>query len=157
MSHSHRGIPLTRRQVAGGLAGIALLPLGTGARATGGDQLSEALSRLTGGAVAKEGRVTLDLPALAENGFSVPLTITVDSPMSAADHVKAIHILSEKNPVAEVARFNLGPRAGRAKVSTSVRMADTQRVLAVAEMSDGSYWTGGAEIVVTLSACIDGG
>lgn len=157
MSHLHRGIPLTRRQVAGGLAGIVLMPFSTGSRAAAGDQLSEALAKVTGEAQVTEGRMKLQLPALAENGFSVPLTVTVDSPMTPADYVKAIHILSEKNPVAEIVRFNLGPRSGRAKVSTSVRMADTQRVLAVAEMSDGSYWSAGADIVVTLSACIDGG
>ena len=77
--------------------------------------------------------------------------------MTADDHVKAIHILSEKNPVAEVVKFNLSPRMGRAKVSTSIRMADTQRVLAVAEMSDGSFWSDEAHVIVTLSACIDGG
>lgn len=147
----------TRRQVTGGLVGIALVPLASHSRASAGDQLSEALAKVTGGARVTEGRVKLALPGLAENGYSVPLTVSVDSPMTADDHVKAIHILSEKNPVAEIVQFNLTPRSGRAKVSTSIRMADTQKVMAVAEMSDGSFWSGGADIVVTLSACIDGG
>ncbi len=148
---------VTRRQVTGGLAGIVLVPLAAGSRAAAGDQLSEALEKVTGGASVTEGRVRLEIPSLAENGFSVPLTVSVESPMTEEDHVKTIQILSEKNPVAEVVRFNLSPRAGRAKVSTSIRMADTQRVMAVAEMSDGSYWSGAADIIVTLSACIDGG
>lgn len=154
------GLPhrnFTRRQVSGGLLGIALVPLATCSRAYAGDQLLEALTKVTGGAPVSEGRVKLELPGLAENGYSVPLTVSVESPMTADDYVKTIHILSEKNPVAQVVRFNLTPRSGRAKVSTSIRMADTQRVMAVAEMSDGSFWSGGADIVVTLSACIDGG
>lgn len=148
---------VTRRQVAGGMAAISLVPLAPGSRAAAGDQLSTALETVTGGAPVTEGRVSLEVSSLAENGFSVPLTVSVDSPMTAEDHVRAIHILSEKNPVAEIVRFNLSPRMGRAKVSTSVRMADTQRVMAVAEMSDGSYWSGESHVIVTLSACIDGG
>jgi len=137
------------------MAAISLVPIV--GRATAGDQLSDALEKVTGGAGITEGRVKLEIPSLAENGFSVPLTVSVDSPMTAEDYVKTIHILSEKNPVAHIAQFNLSPRAGEAKVSTSVRMADSQRVVAVAEMSDGSYWSGAADIIVTLSACIDGG
>lgn len=148
---------VTRRQVAGGMVAIALVPLAPGPRAAAGDQLSTALETVTGGAPVTEGRVKLEVSSLAENGFSVPLTVSVDSPMTAEDHVRAIHILSEKNPVAEVVKFNLSPRMGHAKVSTSIRMADTQRVMAVAEMSDGSYWSGESHVIVTLSACIDGG
>ena len=152
------GEGLTRRQVAAGVAAITLVPLVPGSRAAvAGDQISTALEKITGGAPVTDGRVKLEISSLAENGFSVPLTVSVDSPMTADDHVKAIHILSEKNPVAEVVKFNLSPRMGRAKVSTSIRMADTQRVLAVAEMSDGSFWSDEAHVIVTLSACIDGG
>lgn len=148
---------LTRRRLAGGLVAVSLAPLASGSRAKADDQLSAALESVTGGAAVTEGRVKLEIPSLAENGFSVPLTVSVESPMTAEDHVRAIHILSEKNPVAHVVRFNLTPRSGRAKVSTSIRMADTQRVMAVAEMSDGSFYSGTADIIVTLSACIDGG
>lgn len=151
------GEGVSRRQIAGGMAAIALVPLTPGSRAAAGDQLSKALETVTGGARVTEGRVNLEISSLAENGFSVPLTVSVDSPMSAEDHVRTIHILSEKNPVAEVVTFNLSPRMGRAKVSTSIRMADTQSVMAVAEMSDGSYWSGESHVIVTLSACIDGG
>ncbi|MGB3719020.1 MAG: SoxY-related AACIE arm protein [Proteobacteria bacterium] len=153
-----RGEGLSRRQVAAGIVAVALVPLAAGSRAAvAGDQISTALEKITGGAPVTEGRVKLEISSLAENGFSVPLTVSVDSPMTADDYVKTIHILSEKNPVAEVVKFNLSPRMGRAKVSTSIRMADTQRVLAVAEMHDGSFWSAEAHVIVTLSACIDGG
>ena len=77
--------------------------------------------------------------------------------MTAADHVKAIHVLTEKNPLPDVVSVHLGPRAGRASVSTRVRLADTQTVLAIAQMSDGSFWSDSADVVVTLSACLEEG
>jgi len=124
------------------------------ARATPAEE-KEAILRLTGAAMVKQGRVTLDLPPLVENGNSVPLTVSVDSPMTAADHVKAIHVFVEKNPQPFVAAFHLGPRAGRAVVSTRIRLADTQTVVAICEMSDGSFWSGSADSVVTLAACTE--
>jgi sulfur-oxidizing protein SoxY len=151
---------LNRRGLIAGAAGVALAPmLGAGAGLANapapGNGLAAAIQSITGGAPVTPGRVKLDLPALAENGYSVPLTVSVESPMTAADHVAAIHILSEKNPVAAVVKFTLGPRAGRARVSTNMRLADTQTVLAIARMSDGSFWSGKADVVVTLSACIE--
>jgi sulfur-oxidizing protein SoxY len=118
-------------------------------------EVQEAVRQLTGAAGVKQGRVTLDLPPLVENGNSVPLTISVDSPMTAADHVKSIHVFVEKNPQPFVASFYLGPRAGRATVSTRIRLADTQSVLAVCEMNDGSFWSGSADSVVTIAACTE--
>jgi sulfur-oxidizing protein SoxY len=152
------GCPARRQVIAGAIA-VAVSPLvldGSEALAAAG-QLDTAIATLTGGAPVTEGRVKLTMPALAENGFSVTLTVAVDSPMTAADHVASIHVLSEKNPVADVVAFKLGPRAGRARVSTSVRLADSQRIVALAQMSDGSFWTGSAAVIVTISACIDGG
>ena len=149
------GERLTRRQVAAGVAAITLVPLAPGSR--------RCRRRPDfNGAREDHRRRRSPMGGLTEispcgEWLSVPLTVSVDSPMTADDHVKAIHILSEKNPVAEVVKFNLSPRMGRAKVSTSIRMADTQRVLAVAEMSDGSFWSDEAHVIVTLSACIDGG
>lgn len=102
------------------------------------------------------GRVRLDLPPLVENGNSVTLTVAVDSPMTAADHVRAIGIFNEKNPQPEVAVFRLGPRAGRAAVTTRIRLADSQRITAVAELGDGSFWSGTADVIVTLAACVEG-
>jgi len=87
----------------------------------------------------------------------VPLSVAVENPMTPLDHVKAIHVFTEKNPLPEVVSVYLGPRAGRARMSTRVRLADTQTVLAIAQLSDGSFWSDSAEVVVTLSACLEEG
>jgi sulfur-oxidizing protein SoxY len=116
-----------------------------------------ALRNIVGDAKVQRGRVKLLLPPLIDNGNSVPLSVTVESPMTEADHVKAIHILTEKNPLPDVVSVALGPRAGRASLSTRVRLADTQTVTAIAQMSDGSFWSDSAEVVVTLSACLEEG
>jgi sulfur-oxidizing protein SoxY len=139
--------------VVGGL-GAAFGFASATARATPAET-KEAILKLTGAATVTQDRVTLDLPPLVENGNSVPLTVSVDSPMTAADHVKAIHVFVEKNPQPFVGSFHLGPRAGRAVVSTRIRLADSQTVVAICEMSDGSFWSGSADSVVTLAACTE--
>lgn len=149
---------LTRRSiVCGGLA-IALMPaLARSAQATPAE-MADAIRELTSGAAVKPGRVKLVLPELAENGNIVSLAVTVDSPMTEADRVKAVHIFSEMNPVTTLVRFHVSPRAGRnPTLLTNIRLADSQRVTAVAAMSDGSFWSGEASVVVTIAACIDGG
>lgn len=103
----------------------------------------------------KRGRVKLELPVLADNGNSVPMKVTVESPMSEADHVKVIRLISERNPEREMAVFHLGPRAGAAEISSRVRLAGSQTVTAIAEMSGGSQWMDTAHVQVTLSACVD--
>jgi sulfur-oxidizing protein SoxY len=118
---------------------------------------SEALVKaVTHGKPATVGRVKLDLPILADNGNSVPMKVSVESPMTAEDHVKTLRLLSERNPEREMATFHLGPHSGRAEITSRVRLAGSQRVVALAEMSDGSYWMGTADVTVTLSACVDG-
>jgi sulfur-oxidizing protein SoxY len=119
--------------------------------------MAAAIKESVGAAEVKRGRVSIEMPRLAENGNSVQIIVKADSPMTAADHVTSIAVFSEKNPIATVVRFHLGPRAGVAKVSTSIRLAATQTVTAIATMSDGSHWAGNAEVVVTLAACLDGG
>jgi sulfur-oxidizing protein SoxY len=119
--------------------------------------LDDAVRKVTGGAQVREGKVKLDLPPLIDNGNTVPLTVTVESPMTEADHVKAIHVFTEKNPQPLVIGAHLGPRAGRAKLATRARIADTGRVIALAEMSDGSFWSHTVSVVVTLSACLEDG
>ena len=147
----------TRRTiVAGAATGVAAAALPRAALATP-DAMAAILKTILGDKVAKAGRVKLVIPELAENGNSVPLTITVDSPMTAADHVKTIYVLSPENPLPDVARFHLGPRSGTAKVSTSVRLATSQRLMVLAVMADGSAWTIGGDVIVTMSACIDSG
>lgn len=117
----------------------------------------EALRKVVGDAPVRRGRVKLQLPPLIDNGNSVPLSVSVESPMTSADHVKAIHVFTEKNPLPDVVSVHLGPRAGRAVVSTRIRLADSQTVVAIAQLSDGSFWSDSADVVVTLSACLEEG
>lgn len=147
---------ISRRAMLEGAVGILVLPLSAGAALATPESMAEAMDEALGkGAPIKVGRVKLELPELAENGNSVPLKLTVDSPMTAADHVRMLYVFSEKNPVSNVVRFHLGPRSGVARVQTSIRLAATQRITAVARMSDGSLWSGAADVVVTQAACLD--
>ena len=106
-------------------------------------------------AVVRTGRVKLEVPPLVENGNTVPMTVSVQSPMTAADHVKSVHVFNEKNPQPNIGNFYLGPRAGRAQVSTRIRLADSQKIVAIARLSDGSFWSVSADVVVTLAACTE--
>jgi sulfur-oxidizing protein SoxY len=117
----------------------------------------EAIRKVVGSARINPGKVKLELPPLIENGNTVPLAVTVDSPMTEANHVRAIHVFTQKNPQPYVVSFHLGPRAGRAKVATRVRLADSQSVVAICELSDGTFWSDSADVVVTLAACLEGG
>ena len=119
-------------------------------------EMAAAISSFTGGPAPKAGRVKLEVAALVDNGNAVPVSVAVDSPMSAADHVTAIAIFNERNPQTDVVKFTLGPRAGKALVSTRIRMATSQKLTAVARMSDGSFWSGSADVIVTLAACVEG-
>lgn len=147
----------TRREMMTGSAAIAAASLLHAPMVLAQSQVETALRERTAGAAVSQGRVTLGLPQIAENGQAVFTTVDVDSPMTSGDHVKAIHLLSEKNPIPHIATFRFGPRAGRAKVSTNIRLAASQRVIALAEMSDGSFWADEKSVVVTIAACIDGG
>ena len=118
-------------------------------------QMEAAVRKVIGDAKVQKGKVTLDLPPLVENGNSVPMTVTVASPMTEKDRVKAIHVFNEKNPQANVISVQLGPRAGKAEIATRIRLADTQKLTAIAEMSDGTYWSDTQEVVVTLAACLE--
>ena len=120
------------------------------------EKLAPLIRQATGGVMPQVGRVTLTLPTLAESGNSVRLQVRVESPMTPEAHVKQIHIFSEKNPRPVIARFSLGPRAGRAEVHTRIRLAGTQQVVAVAVMNDGTAWMASAQVVVTAAACVEG-
>jgi sulfur-oxidizing protein SoxY len=119
------------------------------------DSMKRAIHQIVGEAPVHKGKVTIDVPALVENGNTVALAIEVESPMTNADHVKAIHVFNEKNPLPNVISAHLGPRAGRAKIATRFRLADTQTIVAIAELSDGSFWSTSADVVVTLAACLE--
>lgn len=146
----------SRREVlAGGLAVGAASMAGIGPAAATLEEMQVELVKIVGKATLRRGRVKVVLPELTENGNSTSLAVSVESPMTAADHVKALHIFSEKNPVPYIARFGIGPRAGKAQIATSIRVADSQAITVVAEMSDGSFWSGEARTEVTTPACID--
>lgn len=146
----------SRRRFVSLLACVAALPL-LRARAARGqpDPFAALVGELTGGAPVGAGRVTIDIPRLADNGHSVPIRVSVESPMTVADHVRSITLLSGRNPRPLMARFRLGPASGRAAVATRVRLNGTQEVLALAQLSDGTYWSARAEVEVTESACLD--
>jgi sulfur-oxidizing protein SoxY len=149
----------TRRQLlrlAGGVAALGAVPIVTlrPAEATPA-MLASAIRNVVGTAVVQTGKVKLDIPPLVENGNTVPITVSVTSPMTADDYVKSIHVFNEKNPQPNVGNFYLGPRAGRAQVSTRIRLADSQKIVAIAQLSDGSFWSASADVVVTLAACTE--
>jgi len=149
----HAGIR-RRDWVIAGWAGLTGLVSVRPALALAPD-LRAAIDGFTDGAALREGRVEIEVAALVENGNAVPIAISVDSPMTAADHVLALALFNERNPQRDVARFTLGPRAGRARVSTRIRLATSQQLVAVALLSDGSAWSRSVDVVVTLAACIE--
>lgn len=142
-----------RAFIAGSAASIVILSLPRVAVAR--PSLDEALRTFAGGKQINDGRVKLDIPPLLENGNAVGVTVDVESPMTAADHVRRIALFNELNPQADIAVFNLGSRAGRARVSTRIRLATSQTVVAIAELTDGSFWASRANVIVTLAACIE--
>jgi sulfur-oxidizing protein SoxY len=149
----------TRRKflgLAGGAAVLGAVPIVTlrPAEATPA-MLSSAIRNVVGEAVVRTGRVKLEVPPLVENGNTVPMTVSVQSPMTAQDHVKSIHVFNEKNPQPNIGNFYLGPQAGRAQVSTRIRLADSQKIVAIARLSDDSLWSATVDVVVTLAACTE--
>jgi sulfur-oxidizing protein SoxY len=138
-------------QSTAGALGLALLS--RGAPASPGDA-KLAITDVFGDRELREGRVAVKIPPITENGYTVPLLVDVESPMSAEDHVVRIGVFAEENPLPLLALFELGQRAGRATVQTRIRMADSQRIVAVAEMNNGSLWWGHDFSIVTLGACV---
>jgi len=114
------------------------------------------LQSILQGAAMRKGRVRLELPTVADDGHSVPMVVRVESPMSDGDHVQRIDLVSEKNPVPLMATFFLGPQSGRAEIESRVRLNGSQRVTAIAQLSDGSFWFDAADVVVNEPACLDG-
>lgn len=156
MRRSTHSISPQRRRILGGLAGAALMPCGIRAASAGVEAIVPAVRQVTAGAEVRPGKVRLAVPRLADNGNLVSCRIAVESPMTRVDHVRRIAVFAERNPRPVIAVFQLGPRAGIAEIVTRIRLAGTQRVVAVAELSDGSFWSDTAEVVVTVSACLDG-
>ena len=117
--------------------------------------LATAIRNVVGEAPVRTGKVKLDVPPLVENGNTVPITVNVLSPMTSEDYVKSIHVFNEKNPQPNVGNFYLGPHAGRAQISTRIRLADSQKIVAIARLSDDSFWSTSVDVVVTLAACTE--
>ncbi|MDH2343526.1 SoxY-related AACIE arm protein [Bradyrhizobium sp. SSUT77] len=152
-------MPTTRRQflnLAGSVTFAGTIPIVTlrPIEATPA-MLTAAIRNVVGEVPVRTGKVKLDIPPLVENGNTVPMTVSVASPMTADDYVKSIHVFNEKNPQPNIGNFYLSPSSGRAQVSTRIRLADTQKVVAVARLSDDTFWQVTTEIVVTLAACTE--
>jgi sulfur-oxidizing protein SoxY len=148
--------PVTRRAVLAGVAGAAACGtlLIRRAEATP-EMMKAAIRRVVGEAPVRTGKVSLDIPPLVENGNTIAMSVSVDSPMTETDYVKAIHVFNEKNPQPDIISVHLGPRAGKAAFSTRIRLADSQNVTAIAELSDGSLWSDTVEVIVTIAACLE--
>ena len=148
-----------RRQWLKQVQGLGLIALGLLANPliafAKKEEADEAIKKIVGGAVIREGKVTLTIPPLVENGNLVVLKVSVDSPMTANDYVKTIYVIAEGNPLPNIFTVYLTPRSGTANITTRVRLADSQKVWAIAQMSNGSFWQGSAETLVTLSACTE--
>jgi sulfur-oxidizing protein SoxY len=142
-----------RRGFLVGALAVTVIPP-SAAKATP-DAMAAAIKEVAGESPIREGGVRLDIPPLVENGNAVPLTVTVDSPMSEQDHVKAIHVFNEKNPQPHVFDARLGPLNGKAEISTRIKLNDSQKVVAIAELSNGRFVSGSAEVIVTLAACVE--
>lgn len=147
--------PATRRSLLQrGLGLGALIALRPASGAMPAD-LDAAIRAFAGGAPVATGKVQLDVAPLVENGNAVPITVMVESPMTPADHVRSIAVFNERNPQRDVVVFTLGPRSGRARVATRIRLATSQRLVAVAQLSDGTFWQHGVDVIVTLAACVE--
>ena len=144
----------TRRTVLTAIGGAGLALAVRPAQATP-ETMKSAIRQVLGEAAVKPGRIKIALPPLVENGNTVAMAVSVDSPMTANDHVRAIHVFTEKNPQPNIISAKLGPRSGKAEIQTRVRLADTQTVVAICEMSDGSFWSNTVDVIITLGACLE--
>jgi sulfur-oxidizing protein SoxY len=146
-------IPTVTRRAA--LVGAACAALVVRRADATPEMMKAAIHRVIGEQPVRKGRVTLDIPPLVENGNTIAMSVAVESPMTETDHVKAVHVFNEKNPQPDIISVHLGPRAGKAAFSTRIRLADSQSVVAIAEMSDGSLWSDTVEVIVTIAACLE--
>jgi sulfur-oxidizing protein SoxY len=142
----HRGLVIGGAVVATALAGAAM-------PANAANNSDELIKKFTGGKTPTQGRVKLDLPEIAENGNTVPMTVSVESPMTEESHVTDVLIVADANPNAGVATFHFSPASGVAEANTRMRLASTQDVIAIAKMNDGSFFTASRQVKVTIGGC----
>ena len=141
---------------AAGMGSIAVVGMGLASQAHATPDTAAAyINKMTGGAkgMANSGAISIALPEIAENGATVPITVSVDSPQSGSNHVKHIHVVAEGNPNPEVISFNLTPSNGKAEASTRMRLGKTQNIVVAAVMSDGSVHTNLKNVKVTIGGC----
>jgi sulfur-oxidizing protein SoxY len=144
-----------RRQtlaLGAGLIGAAAFGLSAGPALAKNDA-DEAIKKFTGGKPPTQGKIKLDLPEIAENGNTVPMTVTVESPMTEQSHVTDVLIIADENPRSGVATFHFSPASGVAEANTRIRLAATQDVIAVAKMNDGSFFIASKQVKVTIGGC----
>jgi len=148
------GFAPTRRQALGfSAAAIFAAVLAPRLAVATEEAVAAELDKLYAGKPMAAGRIRLDLPEIAENGLVVPINIAVESPMSETDYVKAVHVFADGNPLPQVVTYHFTPACGVAAASTRMRLAQTQNVVAVAEMADGSLYTAKAQVKVTIGGC----
>ncbi|EKV27116.1 Sulfur oxidation protein SoxY [Caenispirillum salinarum AK4] len=148
---------MSRRQVFFSIGGVAAAGVGMtlmpGLAKASPEEVQKAIKEMIGDTTPQEGKVSLDLPEIAENGNTVPVGVSVDSPMTQDSYVKAVHLMADGNPSPEVITFKFTPQSGRAEASTRMRLAQTQNVVAFAEMSDGSVYRAAQPVKVTIGGC----
>jgi sulfur-oxidizing protein SoxY len=143
----------SRRAVLYGLGSLAVISVLPSSVAAAPDQVVAEIKKLYGDKKMTEGKIKIDLPTIAENGLVVPLNFEVESPMTDADYVKAVHFFAEGNPNPQVANFQFTSMSPKAAAAIRIRLAATQRIIAVAEMSNGELFTSAKEVKVTIGGC----
>ena len=141
------------RLAGGGAAAFVTTALFPNLAQADAKAVAEAIKKLIGDKKTKPGKITMELPQIAENGRTVPVAFEVTSPMTDSDYVKAVHLFADKNPRPDVATFRFTPASGKARVATRMRLARTQNVVAVAEMSDGTVYMAKSAVKVTIGGC----
>jgi len=147
-------VAINRRQafaLGGGFVALALMPMAADAEPS--NDAAAWIKKFTDGKEPVKGKIALDLPEIAENGNTVPLSVTVDSPMTADAYVKEVMIVADGNPNAGVATLTFSPLSGKAEASIRIRLAQTQNVTAIAKMSDGSLFSEQKTVKVTIGGC----
>ncbi len=145
---------INRRQafaLGGGFVMLTLMPMAADAEVS--NDAAKWIEKFTGGKEAVKGKISLDLPEIAENGNTVPLSLTIESPMTAESYVKEVMVLADGNPNAGVATLMFTPLSGKAEASIRIRLATTQNVVAIAKMSDGAVFTEQKTVKVTIGGC----
>ena len=150
---SQRGVTRRAALLAGPAAGLLGALLARPQPTAAEDDLLDLVKRLTGRVPVESPRLRLELPAVFSNGYTVPMALEVESPMTEADHVRSVRVLAPRNPIIEVALFRFTPQSGRARVSTRIRLAEPQFVVALAELSGGEFLMAKSWVKVESNGC----